>query len=391
LNPSTTISDLTATTQPFGFYIYRSDDNSFINADISNLTGDFPPIGTELMFSNNNDFSSLNISNLEGKSQAIGIFLYRSASDNSFESIGISDVTATNTDAYGLGIAISGGGNNTRNKFHAITIPDITGGSATGGALGIYLADSGTKDNSFSEYDISVLDGAKTDGITINRGASSNSFSVDSITGAQNGFHVSGDAVNGDASDNSIHFTKIFSNTEHGVKNENESAIVDATNNWWGCNAGSGGTGCDSASQNVNYDPWLVLKITPEKQIVELNEKIQIDANLIYNFDGENTLSDGYVPNGIPAEFSVQPTGVVNPVSTETFQGQVSTTFTPTKGGVFNVCVTVDNKTVCTEDVVVPAAAAVDDVYKMMFNSTLDVGVDEGVTINDTGITEGFG
>ena len=142
----------------------------------------------------------------------------------------------------------------------------------------------------------------------------------------------------------------------------------------------------------MDYDPWLILKITSEKQIVKPNETIQIDANLIYNSAGENTLSEGYVPDGIEAEFVVQHGDEEDFLASETtVKGQVSTTFTPTEGGVFKICVTVDNQTVCTEDIVVPAAAAVADAYRMIFNSTLDVDIAEGVTKNDTGITEGFG
>jgi len=184
-----------------------------------------------------------------------------------------------------------------------------------------------------------------------------------------------------------IEFNRFYNNGGNGLTIPS-GAQISAINNWWGCNAGPGNSGCDTASENVDYDPWLILKITSEKQIVEPGEEIQIDANLIYNSAGENTLSDGYVPDGIEAEFSVQSPGVVNPDSTKTIQGQVSTTFTSTGGGVYNVCVTVDNQTVCTENIVVPAAAAVDDVYRMMFNSTLDVAFAEGVTKNDTGITD---
>ena len=244
---------------------------------------------------------------------------------------------------------------------------EIDGSDLTGSGDGIYFAGSVNGVHLVSN-NIHDLDG---DAITFATAPTG------SVTIAFNRFYNNDSGIN------------ILDSAGTGAESMSDSLIAE--NNWWGCNEGPGDIRCDSASQIVDYDPWLVLKITSEKQIVKPDEEIQIDANLIYNSAGQNTLSDGYVPNGITAEFSVQPPGSVDPVSTETVQGQVSTSFTPTEGGVFNVCVTVDNQTECTEDIVIPAAAAVDDEYRMMFNSTLDVGFAEGVTKNDTGITEDFG
>lgn len=43
-----------------------------------------------------------------------------------------------------------------------------------------------------------------------------------------------------------------------------DSVQADASNNWWGCNAGPGNSGCDTISGNVNYTPWInpVLTVT---------------------------------------------------------------------------------------------------------------------------------
>jgi len=40
------------------------------------------------------------------------------------------------------------------------------------------------------------------------------------------------------------------------VSNVHQTYILDAINNWWGCNEGPGELGCDTVSANVAYDPW---------------------------------------------------------------------------------------------------------------------------------------
>jgi nitrous oxidase accessory protein NosD len=43
-----------------------------------------------------------------------------------------------------------------------------------------------------------------------------------------------------------------------GVSNQ-ETAALDAINNWWGGAAGPGGAGCDGVSGNVSFTPWLTV------------------------------------------------------------------------------------------------------------------------------------
>jgi len=252
--------------------------------------------------------------------------------------------------------------------------------------LALEILFEGAEDTAYGAHDNTVSGNTITNtyyGIAFAEGSKRNIISENIIKGNTIGVAANNDSGTG----NVVNYNNISGNSDYGVANISVSVNLDATNNWWGCNAGPTNTACDSASPRVDYAPWLVLKITSEKQIVKPNETIQIDANLIYNSAGQNTLSDGYVPDGIKTKFVVRPTGVVDPVSTATVQGQVSTSFTPTKGGVFNVCVTVDNQTVCTEDIVVPAANAVNDEYRMMFNGILEVDRANGVTKNDFGIT----
>ena len=54
---------------------------------------------------------------------------------------------------------------------------------------------------------------------------------------------------------NKINFNNLIGNTDYGVENQ-ATSIVDAENNYWGCNAGPGNPGCDNVSGNIDYDPW---------------------------------------------------------------------------------------------------------------------------------------
>ena len=77
------------------------------------------------------------------------------------------------------------------------------------------------------------------------------------------------------------HFNRIVGNGI-GVNNDlDQPDLIDATNNWWGCNAGpgalnsAGNPGCDKITGAtafgvdpglVDADPWLVLSITAEEE-----------------------------------------------------------------------------------------------------------------------------
>jgi hypothetical protein len=57
-----------------------------------------------------------------------------------------------------------------------------------------------------------------------------------------------------------VNYNNIYSNSPNGVTNK-ATALLDATNNWWGAADGPGGAGPgsgDAVSTNVDFDPWLV-------------------------------------------------------------------------------------------------------------------------------------
>src|SRR5262249_25692753 len=97
------------------------------------------------------------------------------------------------------------------------------------------------------------------------------------------------------------HFNRIVGNAV-GLDN-GTTATVDATNNWWGSNAGPGGAGSDTVSGPVTFDPWLVLQVTASPTAVAEGGVATVVASLTTNSAGTNTAALGHVPDGIPVAF----------------------------------------------------------------------------------------
>jgi hypothetical protein len=94
------------------------------------------------------------------------------------------------------------------------------------------------------------------------------------------------------------HFNRIVGNSV-GLDNAT-ATTVDATNNWWGSNAGPGGAGSDVVSTHVTFNPWLVHQVTAEPTAVLEVGMATVVASLTTNSAGTNTTSQGHVPDGIP-------------------------------------------------------------------------------------------
>jgi parallel beta-helix repeat protein len=123
------------------------------------------------------------------------------------------------------------------------------------------------------------------------------------------------------------------------------AATVDATNNWWGSNAGPGGAGSDTVSGPVNFNPWLVLQVTPSPNSVQPLGTASIVASLTTNSAGMNTSALGHVPDGIPVSFSAT-SGAVAPTAGATSAGTAATKFTAgSSAGTVPASATIDNQT----------------------------------------------
>ncbi|HMM80946.1 MAG TPA: right-handed parallel beta-helix repeat-containing protein [Pyrinomonadaceae bacterium] len=166
------------------------------------------------------------------------------------------------------------------------------------------------------------------------------------------------------------HFNRLSSDNaggRDGIYNET-SSNVNAENNWWGCNAGPGNTGCDvvndTSAGTTNYSPWLTLTgITASAPTVQYNGTSNITGvSLCMNSVSADvcTLTD-HIIDGLAFGYGTAPgtAGSVSP-TTSTFMTGVAnagTTFTAGAGPFVGdqteaVGATFDNQTISTNVVV---------------------------------------
>ncbi|HEU5269298.1 MAG TPA: putative Ig domain-containing protein [Jatrophihabitans sp.] len=157
---------------------------------------------------------------------------------SSLDSLTISDstITGNQTDAAGSG-GLPGGGVQFIGGSLSIDNSTITGNS------------SGNSDGSGIYYQALGIAGGEQLSIT------GSTFTGDSAgTGA-------GGAVAVDGGSAALHYNRFTGNTaaSGSAVSSAGGAAVNATENWWGCNAGPGTTGCDTASGGPTVSPRLVL------------------------------------------------------------------------------------------------------------------------------------
>jgi hypothetical protein len=76
-----------------------------------------------------------------------------------------------------------------------------------------------------------------------------------------------------------LHNNQIAGNSDAGVVNGVGAAVVDATNNYWGCTAGPGNPGCDAVVGDVDFTPF---ETTPPACVV-CSSDAQCDDGLACN------------------------------------------------------------------------------------------------------------
>lgn len=131
---------------------------------------------------------------------------------------------------------------------------------------------------------------------------------------------------------------------------DNLGATVTATNDWWGCNAGPGSSGCDSVVGSATTAPRLTLTASPVT--VAANATAQVTANLTDNSAGSaiGTAEDEF--NGTTeADFtSPEPGGASCSPGAVVFSGgtgEAGCTFSPNgQTGTGSVTISVDSQSI---------------------------------------------
>jgi hypothetical protein len=179
-------------------------------------------------------------------------------------------------------------------------------------------------------------------------------------------------------------FNRIVGNTTAGVSNVD--GVVNAENNWWGCNYGPGvtGAGCpgpvNGTTGTVDANPWLVLTTSGIPTTLGLGQSSAITSLLTTN-SALTTPLGGSLP-GTPAAFAGT-LGNVVPTSATTVNGATGTTFTATAFGSGSASTTIDGQTV---SVAITITGTCVDVSTPTTLTTL-TGTSVIVPINTTDVT----
>ena len=139
-----------------------------------------------------------------------------------------------------------------------------------------------------------------------------------------------------------------------------------ATNNWWGCNAGPGNTGCDGAGIGATTSPYaqFILSATPPTTIT-LGSSISLLITLNTNSSSQSISPFPAVETNYPYTFSVSGVTATLP-SSGTFNatGSGTATLTPTSTGSGTVSAKFDNQTESlnfTVNAAVPASVTINN------------------------------
>lgn len=189
------------------------------------------------------------------------------------------------------------------------------------------------------------------------------------IAGSSSGDNRGGGALAFGSGDQTVKFCRIYGNVAFngnpsapdwgkGIHKDYNGGTTTAINNWWGCNAGPGNTGCDSAIHShccpplppvlgtINAATWLVLGITASPTSIDTGATSTLTAELNHNNLGVLVANPNYIPAGTTVAFGGT-LGTASPSPVGTANGTASSTFTAgSTAGVGSGTATVDSQTV---------------------------------------------
>jgi hypothetical protein len=192
-----------------------------------------------------------------------------------------------------------------------------------------------------------------------NAGNSTGTLTRNNITGAGIGLQMLDDTSGTDAFTPQLtaHFNRIVSTTT-AIDNP-QSMTADFENNWWGCNAGPGNTGCGAVTgAGADFNPWFVLAASATPDSIVPGGTSTVAADMTHN-------SDGAVPAtalpALPVSYSAT-NGTMSPTNATVTSGASSSTFTSTNSNPAVASVTVDNQIINVPITVNAPSFSVDDV-----------------------------
>jgi len=119
-----------------------------------------------------------------------------------------------------------------------------------------------------------------------------------------------------------INFNRILTSGNYGLYNAN-GGVVNATNNWWGSNNDPtlNPSNIYNRDGTVNCGTWLVLNVNVST--INSGGNIRVTADLTHNNRGEDTSSQGNIPDGTPVNFYTNDGAIIS--SAYTSRGKATT------------------------------------------------------------------
>ncbi|MCU1589917.1 MAG: hypothetical protein JWP11_1173 [Frankiales bacterium] len=187
-----------------------------------------------------------------------------------------------------------------------------------------------------------------------------------------------------------VHYNRITGNVANAGSGASlgvaSGATLDATNNWWGCNAGPGTSGCDTVAGGPTVSPRLTLTATASPAtVVGPNATSTVTGALTQNSLGGAVAGANLVGafDGLSVGWSdPQPSGAtVGAASSTLSSGTASTTYnSQSSSGPGHVLATLDNGT-ATAAVTVNRAPTITSANSVSFT----VGTAGSFTVTTTG------
>ncbi len=141
----------------------------------------------------------------------------------------------------------------------------------------------------------------------------------------------------------------------------------DFQNNWWGCNAGPNGAGCDTATTSSgDFNPWLVLGVSATPQVIASGAPSDILVDLTTNSDG--AVAGNAFLDGTAIGLTTSKGALVPGAPFGTLNGQVETQLQGHVSGFAHITASLDNA-VAQTTVVVSGPVTVNEVAAVEFHA----------------------
>jgi len=266
---------------------------------------------------------------------------------------------SANDGCSGGAISMTGGGNLTVSNS-TFSGNDAAKNKGTGSGGAIYF------DNNSNPGNVSITNSIFTNNVAQGTGAQGGAVYLaggvgSTYTVGNNTFTGNSAAQNGGAlylSKGSLtaSFNRIVGNSSTSGSGlfvaNNSGSIGTATNNWWGCNGGPGGTPCDTAvlgtpnqGGSMTVNPWIVLTNTASPNPIQVNQTTTLTADFLLN-SANGSLTTGQISQliGLPVSWGSAVKGsLTSSQATIQLNGTATSTFTASAAGAGSAVATVDS------------------------------------------------